>query len=36
MSRYENYLRKRIEDYNYLLAKEQPLSYGTENLQKQF
>lgn len=35
MSRYEKlFKKKRIEDYNYLLAKEQPLSYGTENLQK--
>lgn len=35
MTRYEKiFKKKRIEDYNYLLAKEQPLSYGTENLQK--
>lgn len=26
--------RKRIENYNYLIAKEQPLSYETENFQK--
>jgi len=35
MTRYEKiFKKKRVEDYNYLLAKEQPLSYGTENLQK--
>src|SRR5690554_3686586 len=35
MTRYEKiFKKKRSEDYNYLLAKEQPLSYGTENLQK--
>lgn len=35
MKRYEKlFKKKRAEDYSYILAKEQPLSYGTENLQK--
>lgn len=35
MKRYEKLFKKqRIENYNYLIAKEQPLSYETENFQK--
>lgn len=34
MRNYEKLFRKRLEDYNYIIAKEQPLSFATENLQK--
>lgn len=35
MRKYEKlFKKKRNEDYNYIIAKEQPLSYVTENLQK--